>query len=155
MSQYTHIFIRDNDNFVELGCYSRSNAIAQAFNGAPYEKIDSYSSVDLYNVAGEIKAHMELYKDNIADYRSQMALIPSFNNSVEDKTEALSQYTEMIREAEDELEELNFAYDVVTFLAHIADEYEMDVRYEHAKDQPRIYVGVECGSQVTVEDIIG
>ena len=153
MSQYTHIFVRDNDNFVELNCYSRSSAIAQAFRGAPYEKIEAYSSDDLRNVAGEINEQIELYKKNIADYRSQMALIPSFNNSIEDKTEALSQYTEMIRDAEEDLEEQNYAYDVVSFLVGVADEYEMDVRYEHAKDQPRIYVGVECGSKVTVNDI--
>lgn len=154
MSQYTHIFVRHNDEFIELGCYSRSNKIAEIFNRtAPYEKIASYTSADILDCVNEVREEIERYEVLKKSYQERLAQIPSFNNSIEDKMDAMTELQNGIVEIEDELTEYKYAKSVLLFLSHIADEYEMNVKYEGAKDQPRVYVGIECGSNPTLEDV--
>jgi predicted nuclease with TOPRIM domain len=157
MSQYTHIFIRKNDIFIELGCFSRNNEIAQAINeaGAPWEKIKGYMESDIREIRDDLKKKIDQLNDEIASTEAVIHEVGTWNNTVEEKREAIADYKEQLNWLKEELDETNYAYAYLDVMMSIAYNSELDQKYEQNKEviTPAIYCGIECGSDVTVDDI--
>lgn len=157
MSQYTHIFVRKNDIFIELGCFSRNNEIAQAINeaGAPWEKIRGYMESDIREIRDDLKTKIDKLNDEIASTEAVIHEVGTWNNTVEEKREAIADYKEQLSELKEELDDTNYAYTYLDVMMSIAYNSELDQKYEQNKEviTPAIYCGIECGSDVTVDDI--
>lgn len=145
MSAYISFFIRSkNDEFIEFSVVSRNN---QVFQHAQYwvnygriaqvnlNKIDSAIS-DIHDELGDCFDTQELYEQKIKD-------VASFNNSVDEKLEALHEYRKDIIEIDEEIKGLMAAVQFFNFLKDMIEQ------------NCRIYVGYECGPDVTVNDIDG
>lgn len=145
MSAYISFFIRSkNDEFIEFSVVSRNN---QVFQHAQYwvnygriarvslNKIDSAIS-DINDELEDCFNAQELYEQKIKD-------VASFNNSVDEKLEVLHEYRKNIVEIDEEIKGLMAAVQFFNFLKDMIEQ------------NCRIYVGYECGPDVTVNDIDG
>ena len=158
MSEYTHVFIRKNDTFIELNCFSRNSGIAQAlkYGIAPWEKIRGYMESDIRDICNDVKEQIDKLTDEVAATEAVMHEVGSWNNTVEEKREAIAGYKEELSYLEEELDDARHAYTYFSVLRSIAGNSELSQKWEYGKKEitPVIYFGIECGSDVTVEDIV-
>lgn len=158
MSSYMYFFVRKNENFLPLVCYSRSNAIYEAFSDfAPYEKVRPLTSGFVSDVLNEQSEDLSELKKHLKDYHDELTLIASFNNSVEDKMQAIYDARGSIEETEEIIEECEYAIAFCRFLLDILDEADGTKYYEdenlHLDPAHYLYYGVECGDNITSEMI--
>ena len=156
MSQYTQLFIRKGDTLIELDAYSRSNKIAQAFSPyAPWEKIAPVSMDDLMSIQSELRDKINDYKDMLVTNGKRANEIGQWNNTVEEKQEALASLDEYSSELRDELSEYEYAENVVTFLMSVVDNGYGVQRFQYnvPEDQivPVLYAGTEVSSNATLD----
>ena len=139
MSQYTHVFARKYDTFIELSCYCRGSYIADALQDyAPWEKIRLLTKEDVDSIIDNLKLSKENYKESVHRHKDAIATISQFNNTVGEKAEAIREEQEYMEECQQELDDVEAALMFIYFI--------QDVNAD-------IYVGCECGSDVTVGDI--
>ena len=151
MSQYLEVFLRKKDQFIYLCSFSRSHAVYQIINNhVPYEKIRKVTSENFKEWQLEAEENIADYKRQLAEIEDNLKLVSTFNNSVEEKVEAVGG---LICEKNDLLEELERANDALSWIIHLY--IIMDsLRYiDKPEDAADIYMGVEVGLSPTVEDI--
>lgn len=151
MSQYLHIFIRNKDEYIELDCYGRGSSLYEAFaDYAPYEKVAPVDKhiTDILHQVRQKKADEE---KTIQDYNERIETIKTMSGDLNERMDMINEYMNIRDDVKDTLEAVVYAENIVTFLYNVVDEYEMNVKYEHAPDHPRVYVGIECGSNITPE----
>ena len=158
MSSYMHFFVRKNENFLPIACYSRSSAIYGAFSDfAPYEKVRPLTSGFVSEVLHEQTENLSKWKKRLEDSRKEMELIATFNNSVEDKMQAIYDARGSIEETEEIIEECEYTVAFCRFLLNILDEADSSKYYEdeklHLDAAHYLYYGVECGDDITSEMI--
>ena len=155
MSQYIHFFVRSTDRLLPIRTASRSSAIYQFFSDyAPYGKARALSIHELQNIREEINAQIDEWMQRIEESRANLQLIASFNNSIEDKIEALETARDSIRENEEYVNEMKEALAFTYFLMDIYNEAD-DTKYEDetARLDPTkyLYFGIECGTPSIAE----
>lgn len=156
MSQYIHMFVRsDKDEFIPIHCTGRSSVIYDTFGDyAPYEKIAPVTEDMLNRIRDDINNRLKDYQDGIDKYNKKIDLITHMSGvSLDDKVEQINDYMNAIDECRDDMKQLEMANNYVSFLADILDEKDDSVRYYGGRDVPVIYMGIECGSNVTLDDI--
>ena len=158
MSSYMSFFIRGiDDTFYPIGTYCRNTAIYELFEEAcfgAWEKINPVS-IDSINYARHIiETEIQNWEMAIASLKLDRDMIPSFNNSLEDKLEALEDYRIKIKDYEGRLKEVEEAKSFCYFLEEIINErlYADDVN--GADPNKYLYCGIEVGCSPTVDDII-
>lgn len=149
MSQYIHFFIRSTDKLLPIRTASRSSSIYQFFcDYAPYEKVRALSIGMLQEIREEISKQISKWTHQIEEDQKDLQLVASFNNSVEDKIEAIKSAREAIRENEESVNEMKEALAFTYFLMDIHNEVEDSNYYykEEEKIDPTkyIYFGIEC-----------
>lgn len=153
MSQYTHIFVEKQGAFIEISCTSRSCVLSQIFaDYAPWEKIREVTYEDLQKIYSQQARELVDLKHRLHEQKKRIAVIASFNNSIDEKLDAWRDIDEGITENKDNIAELEAALCKIDLLKDIAYQSQLAVKYDHAIPV-RIYAGCECGSDVTVEDI--
>ena len=155
MSQYIHFFIRSTDKLLPIYTASRSSSIYLSFSDyAPYEKACALSIQELQDIREEINTRIDEWTRRIEEERTNLQLIASFNNSVEDKIEALESARDFIRENEEYVNEMKEALAFTYFLIGIYNEAD-DTKYEDetARLDPNkyLYFGIECGTPSIAE----
>ena len=156
MSLYIHFFIRSTDKLLPIYTASRSSAIYRFFGDyAPNEKVRALSMDELKEIYEEISAQFDEWMRRIEESRTNLQMIASFNNSVEDKMGALEIARDKIREDKEVMWEIENALAFTDFLMNICEEAE-DTQYydeEEAKIDPTkyLYFGVECGTPSIAE----
>ena len=150
MSQYIHFFVRSTDRLLPIRTASRSSSIYQFFcEFAPYEKVRAISIQELQNIREEIDIRIGEWTRRIEDERTNLQLIASFNNSIEDKIEALESARDSIQENEEYINEMKEALAFTYFLTNMYNEAD-DTKYEDetARLDPTkyLYFGIECGT---------
>lgn len=149
MSQYTHIFLEKQNTFIEVSCTGRSHALSEMFyDYAPWEKIRLMTPDQLSSIYREYTDNLKRWHDHRNELTKRVEAIATFNNSIEDKMEAWNDLRDEIAEVDETIEELNAALIVLNQLRIIVSDSATDVPVH-------VYVGVECGSDVTVNDIEG
>ena len=149
MSQYIHFFVRSTDRLLPIRTASRSSFIYHFFGDyAPYGKARALSIHELQNIREEINAQIDEWMRHIEEKRANLQLIASFNNSIEDKIEALEAARDSIRENEESVNEMKEALAFTYFLMDMYNEAD-DTKYEDetARLDPTkyLYFGIECG----------
>ena len=149
MSQYIHFFIRSTDKLLPIRTASRSSSIYQFFcDYAPYEKVRALSMDMLQEIREEISKQLSKWTHQIEEDQKDLQLVASFNNSVEDKIEAMKSAREALHEREEIVEEIKVALAFTNFLMDIYNEVEDSNYYykEEEKIDPTkyIYFGIEC-----------
>ena len=155
MSQYIHFFVRSTDRLLPIYTTSHSSSIYRFFNDyAPYEKARALSMQELQEIREEISIRIDEWTHRIEEDRTNLQLIASFNNSVEDKIEALETARDSIREKEEIVNEMKEALAFTYFLMNIYNEAD-DTKYEDetARLNPNkyLYFGIECGTPSIAE----
>ena len=155
MSQYIHFFVRSTDRLLPIRTTSRSSSIYHFYgNYAPYGKVRALSMQDLQNIREEIDIRIGEWTRRIEDERTNLQLIASFNNSIEDKIEALESARDSIRENEESVNEMKEALAFTYFLMDMYNEAD-DTKYEDetARLNPNkyLYFGIECGTPSIAE----
>ena len=155
MSQYIHFFVRSTDSLLPIRTTSRSSSIYHFFSDyAPYEKARALSMQELQNIREEISMRIDEWACRIEEDRTNRQLIASFNNSIEDKIEALESARNAIRENEESVSEMKEALAFTYFLMDMYNEAD-DTKYEDetARLDPTkyLYFGIECGTPSIAE----
>lgn len=149
MSMYTHIFLRKGNEFLEVSCTGRSSALSEMLEHyAPWEKVRLLTIKDLKDIYEQYTNELDKWKDYIAKQQAQRSLIASFNNSVEDKIEAIQDCNASIDEVSETVDELSYALMQIRWLISIAE--DADGEYGN---HIQIYVGIECGGEITPDMI--
>lgn len=155
MSQYTHFFIKTNDNiFYPIGTFSRNDARAAAINDMlPYESIRSLTKSDCVEVIDDLESQIKSYKESKIGYREKIEWLKTATGDLNERLERITDYFGYIEEIDEELPDL---YDAIGFykgLMEIIDEAEMDERYgegiEHGfnlKGDSYVYAGIEISN---------
>ena len=151
MSSYIHFFVRKGNEFAPIGTYGRSTFVYSAFEvDAPWEHI---AAVDIKTLD---RAKNRLL--NIGNLRSDIAAadetigrIEAFNNSIAEKMEAIARIKDEIKEMNETIEDVLSARHFIGFLYDILDEAEYS---SQLNANEYLYVGMECGSDVSVKDIM-
>ena len=155
MSQYIHFFVRSTDRLLPIRTTSRSSSIYHFFSDyAPYGKVRALSMQDLQNIREEINTQIDEWTRHVEENRANLQLIASFNNSIEDKIEALEAARDSIRENEESVNEMKEALAFTYFLMDMYNEAD-DTKYEDETAQldptKYLYFGIECGTPSTAE----
>ena len=155
MSQYIHFFIRSTDKLLPIYTTSHSSSIYRFFSDyAPYEKARALSIQELQDIREEINIRIDEWTRRIEEKRTNLQLIASFNNSVEDKIEAIESARNAIRENEEYINEMKEALAFTYFLIDMYIEAD-DTKYEDetARLDPNkyLYFGIECGTPSIAE----
>lgn len=153
MSEYISFFIRrGQNNFIPLFTFSRNVSIFQSFRYAlPYERVRAISLNELENKELEFKRRSDDVIKRIGRLKEERALIASFNNTVDEKMDALQDNAECIKEYEEELEDERRALYTIVALIDIIENIRFDKEWD--KDV-YIYGGIEVGDDITAEDVI-
>ena len=157
MSSYINFFIRSEDKFLPLSDFSRSSEIYQRLhNNVPYEKLRALTYNELDSIEDDIIEDKRKYTNLISEYKKEIELIATFNNSAEEKLEAINSIESMIKDIEESISELNFAkgwFNSLCIILYSARDYT-DENYNHLVDADKyIYAGVETPCVPTLEDI--
>ena len=155
MSQYIRFFVRSTDRLLPICTTSRSSSIYHFFSDyAPYEKARALSVHELRIICEEIDRQIDEWTRRIEEDRTNLQLIASFNNSIEDKIEALESARGSIRENEEFVSEMKEALAFTRFLMEMYNEAD-DTKYEDetARLDPTkyLYFGIECDTPSIAE----
>ena len=144
MSKNIYFYIRHNDEFLPILSIDRSNALYQVFaNYVPYGQISAINDATLRSVEKELNEKISNYKKIIEKYRNENNTIVSFNNSIEEKLEAMRTNSLAIDELQDEIDELYTTLHYVYFMSMMLEEYY---------NQDYFYAGIEICSP-TLDDV--
>lgn len=144
MSSYINFFIRkdidEKPYFIPLGSFSRSSHIYQAITNAPYEKIRPLKYEELSDSIRDLEVRKQKYEDTIKDIEHKItSLIPSFNNSIEEKMEEIREQQNYIDDIQEELSEIQFAIGYFCSLQEII----YDNEYQGSAKDNLIYCGID------------
>lgn len=155
MSQYTHIFLEKQNTFIEVSCTCRGCALSEMFDEyAPWEKVREVTYEDLQHIYGEYEGHLKEWHEYLDKLNDRAKLIATFNNSVEEKMDALHDIDESRDEVRETVSELESALHLVGVLKDVLHAAQMNSEYEETAPV-HVYAGCECGSNVTFKDVEG
>lgn len=140
MSQYVSFFIRKDNDFIQIKRASSNSKAYELFkNCLKWEKIVPINDYleSRWDIAGQKMA--ECYKDMQKIY-AEKQLVPTYNNSIEEKQNYLFELDERLDEYKDEYDEWAMALEFVRIL------------YSVAENNYTVYAGLEC-SCPTINDI--
>lgn len=151
MSAYIHFFVRAGDTFCPIATYCRSSKVYEIFHRAPYEQITVLDKSTLNDYFNEATIVRDYVKEDIAQFEKRIETIKGFENSAEEKLELIEDIEISIREAKDDLREIEDAICFIGFLTSILNEVLYDMPLGIFKGQ-YLYYGVEC-YRPTIKDI--
>lgn len=161
MSQYVEFYLRVGDRFAPILTRSRSTNLYQMVSHAvPYEGIRALNKDDIRGFTEDARAEVRRIEENIARQREQLAMIPHFDNTVDEKLQAIDGTQDYIEDLE---QEAACARSDLAFFQMLDDMWEEAEQTKWYKDEhpegaidpnKYIYAGVECGFP-TLEDIKG
>lgn len=151
MSQYTHVFARQDDTFIELGCFTRSSIISQLFQAinVPYDKIKLITKNTINEMIIAAKEQITSFREMIDRDENLKEEIWKSNNSIEEKIEATGGFESAIKETLEEIKQYEFALSFLITIKEMIHDKEDSERHKVL-----IYCGIECGSRVTKENIV-
>lgn len=153
MSMYVDFFIKRDNKFIRIADYSRNSQIYEITSHyLPCEKVRALTIHDLEKFSSIARENIEECKKRIGKINMHISNISGFNNSVEDKLEAIHTYEMDKSDWEDDIEELQFAKNFFTFLE---DLIESGIYVEESKEinsDKYLYAGIEVGEPVEVEE---
>ena len=153
MSMYVDFFIKRDNKFIQIADYSRNSQIYKITSDClPYGKVRALTIQDLEKFIGVVCRDIKEYKERIEKINMRISNISSFNNSVEDKLEAINTYEMDKSEWEDDIEELQFAKNFFMFLEDLIESGIYGEENKEINSDKYLYAGIEVGEPVEVEE---
>ena len=152
MSEYMTFVVRKGDVFTPIYTCTRSSEVFQDMKGAA--EYGFLTEVHKDELAGRIeheKAYARDLEKDVEAIESNKKLLAGWDNSIEDKMEALSQYSLSQQEIRDRIEEVRAAAARLQFLYDIAEELEFFKDY--SKKESGLYVGIEIPEDPSLGDV--
>ena len=147
MSQYTHIFLRKQDVFIEVSCTGRSSALSEMLEGyAPWEKLHELTYDEIGHIIGKIDGELDNWHKYAARNEKKKEFIMGSQNSLEDKLDHLADIDEALESVEDAVADLTEAKARLEWLAEMIAPWQ-------SKPEVKAYTGCECGSDPTPDMI--
>lgn len=141
MSQYTSIYVRKEDTFIEIACRSRNSILSEMlYDDAPYGKVQKLTPDRLNDLISIWIHRRDEYKDSLKKDEESIKTIGQFNNSLDEKLERIAEIQEFMQDKKERLEEVQEGITILYFLL--------------ASDA-NIYIGVECPEEITKDKIVG
>jgi len=151
MSQYLEFYVKSKeDNFTYLDAFSRSTSMYRLFNedvGAPYEKVRKMTKARLQEAIEIGTGYLQGVNDRKKKQEDTLQLISSFNNSVDEKMEAIYEHQEILEEYDESIVEWEWAMNYLRVLLNMVE----SMSYEG--NEAGLYYGIEVGNP-TVDDIV-
>lgn len=151
MSAYIQFFVKANDDlFIPIGTFCRSHILYTICTNAPWEAVAAVTPNQIHDWLDAVEGNIGVTKDHITQYQEQIRAIASFNDSIDDKLEAIHETQSYIEEENDDLLRYDAAIAFLNVLLTIIDanRYEDDVDINHL-----LYYGIEV-SKPTAKDIV-
>ena len=147
MSCYIYFFVKVGDKFAPISSFSKSTKIYELFEYvAPWGKVCPLSEVKLREAFHGASEQVQELSKKLDEMPARKALIASFNNSVDEKMEALSELERDECYLQEELNEMQRAVEFVHFLKLIEDEASSAAYADTCFNAEKyLYVGIECG----------
>lgn len=135
-----YVFACRNHEFIKLFCYTRSSKFYRALTCyAPYGKIAPLTHQQIEQARDDLIEEIRGYKSSIAENGRMINLISNWNNSIEDKLKIIEDYQSCIDDEKEEMKEAQDAVNILTVMLNVEAE---------------LYIGEECGPDVSVNDIV-
>ena len=152
MSSYIHFFLRKGNEFAPIGSFTSSSLIYRIFHcSAPYNGVRSIEYLQLKCILEDINKKINRIKDNIAAAGIDKTEILAANNDLASKLDYINEHINpYIADVQMELDEASYAANFVQVIKDILDEAScagLDI-------DNYLYVGIECGYNITVDDIV-
>lgn len=148
MSQYVDVYLKYNGVYIECQHFCRTTALYSAVsNMLPYGKLKLMEHNDFNSILIELRNNKDKVKITLRQLEKTKAEIGSWNNSVEEKMEALADINNDITENEELLESLKGATYFIEFLDAI--------RYN--EEPCEIYMGIDAdppSEEKTIEEAV-
>lgn len=146
MSSYMTIYAKGKNEYVEIGCFSRSSGVYTALESAAhYGKVTLLTAEDLMYAISKIDTDIERIKGEIAlTNKKKEDLLAHYTREME---ETLGEIYRMNEDAEayikEELEPTKATLDVYQQIL----EWSAPTHWEDSKlvREPYLYFGIECG----------
>lgn len=151
MSQYLEIYVKSKeDNFTYLDAFSRNTAMYRLFNedlGAPYGKVRKMTKARLQEGLEIASGYLQGFTDRKKKHEDTLQLVSSFNNSVDEKMEAIYELQEYLEEYDESIVEMEWVTNYLRVLLSMTE----SISYEGSKTG--LYYGIEVGTP-TLEDVV-
>lgn len=152
MSSEIYFFVRKDNNFLPIACYTRSSAIYNFFNGS-FCVVCPLTRNTLYDIRDVVRDESEELNRHIISCRDSIKLVCTFQNSSEEKLESIYSIQKTITDLEELRKDLDICLNFCCFLEHILETAE-DTQYcdsDDIKFDPNnyIYYGVDTGFNIT------
>ena len=153
MSMYVDFFIKRDNKFIRIADYSRNSQVYKIISDClPYEKVRALTIQDLDKFNDIAREDIEECKKHIEKINMRISNISSFNNSIEDKLEAIHTYEMDKSDWEDDIKELQFAKIFFTFLEDLIESGIYGEESKEINSDKYLYAGIEVGEPVEVEE---
>lgn len=145
MSQYIDFYIKPKSNkvgdWISIGDFSRSsNEYTYGECYCQYEKGCPVTTEKINYIISDINDAIENLNEHIKQQKERIPILASFNNSMEEKLEAMGEHLNYISESEEELKSLQKTKEWYEYLQIIIDSN----KYEDSIDEEDlIYFGIE------------
>lgn len=152
MSEYMTFVVRKGDIFTPIyTCTHSSNLFQDMKNAAEYGFLVKVHKDELTECIERERAYARDLEKDVEIIEASKRLLADWNNSIEDKMEALSQYSlsqqeirDRIEEAQDTAVRLQFLYDIVE---------ELEFFKDYSKKESGLYVGIEIPEDPSLVDV--
>lgn len=152
MSEYMTFVVRKGDIFTPIYTCTRSSEVFQNLKGAvDYGRLVEVHKDELVECIERERAYARDLEKDIEAIESNKRLLADWNNSVEDKMEALSQYGLSQQEIRDRIKESQVTAARLQFLYDIAEELEYFKDY--SKKESGLYAGIEIPEDPSLADL--
>lgn len=152
MSEYMTFVVRKGDIFTPIyTCTHSSNLFQDMKNAAEYGFLVEVHKDELTECIERERAYARDLEKDVETIESNKRLLADWNNSIEDKMEALSQYSLSQQEIRDRIEEAQDTAVRLQFLYDIAEELEFFKDY--SKKESGLYVGIEIPEDPSLADV--
>ena len=151
MSAYIQFFIRNEDTFMPISIYSRSNALYHYFDEyTPWEKIKVVTRPLLNKIRDDVNEDILSYQKRYDRAKEMKEYVATMNNSMDEKMEQIENIEEVLNVCLKGIEKAEYVKHYLNFLEDVIEsvEYEENIDYKNY-----LYVGIEVGNP-TVDDIV-
>ena len=142
MSQYLNIFVKSKDSgaFTRIYVGTFWHYVHDSFGYVPYEKVRLVTESELTDNIHNLDQPIEALKKEIASHEALIKEIGQWNNSIEEKMQAIDDERDAISDIEEDMLDPQMARQFLWALRC------MDI-------DGGLYVGLECGDSITDADI--
>ncbi len=157
MSSYANFYLRMNDSFAPIGCYSRNSEIYKAVDDfCFYGQIRAFTIEKLNEIINNLESKINNIRkqDKIDEQHCQM-IMQAANNSIEAKMEAIYNIESNREERNEYVEELEFAADTFRVFLNMIDDFKYSSLNQNFSNDSNhyIYVGIEaCGDLGSIQE---